>query len=108
MQSGDIGVMFRQIEAEIGTTISLSDGFRLSQYDADDGLMYTVGDISKKLDFFERNPKFFRFIQNGEYVPFELLNFKKSFWAIEKAGSLKDPISGKNLHELHYYQYSGE
>ena len=105
MPADDLGTMFQQIEAEINTTISLFDGFRLSQYDADDGLMYTVGDICKELEFFQRNPNEFRFVQNGEFTPFESLDLNVCFWAIEKRGSLKDPISGNNLHELHYYQH---
>lgn len=101
---GDLGDMFQRIEAEIGAPINFIDGFRLSQYDADDGLEYTVGEICKQFNFFAISPEKFHYIQNGEFVSFESLDPQKHFWAIEKMSSGVSPISGKRLHELHYYR----
>lgn len=99
----DEALMFEKIKEELGTDLPLTDRMLISSLQAQNDISFyiTSGEIIKPNDFFKKDHYMYLFIQDGELLMYEHVDFSRNFYAIAKEPSLdfKSP-EGKMMHQF--------
>lgn len=94
--------MFDKIAEEFGTELPLTDRMLLSTLHSQKNISFyiTSGDIIKPADFFKKNKSMYWFIQDGEWLMHEHVDFSRIFYAIAKEPfDFKHPV-GRKMHQF--------